>query len=410
MYFNKMKRWKAASVLVAAGSYATARFQPSEQQFVSSNSVILGRVYPILPTLHQNLGDIKLNPALVSKMADGGEDHTYNIGSTSVTYPVPPPGFDALTASSLELERYGFPTKPDISDTVEYNKWKSFVTSIDIVEPSPSISTAHNSIVSTESYPNHYGYAAVMPGLTPPYYPEQSPISGNFMSNVTAEYNQVGASTTNCSNPAESSWISFGGYSDLSYNRAEGTPLAQVGSEVWPGGGITPFYEYISQTGNDSAAISMNIPDNVGNTMYAYMSYNQGTNQLAFILSNLTIVDSNGNHPTQIVFLNNAYQPYDPANNYYFPYSASASIEAPIMNKWPYYSGARPMVDFGTQDFVQFNIAFWNGQKVVWKNFNSYNDYQLNGYGTADSPSQSQVNISQIGSDGASFWGGWRAC
>ena len=47
---------------------------------------------------------------------------------SAIIYPEPPPGFNPLTASDKELNRYGFPPRPDANKAPEaYRQWRKLV-------------------------------------------------------------------------------------------------------------------------------------------------------------------------------------------------------------------------------------------------------------------------------------------
>jgi hypothetical protein len=51
-----------------------------------------------------------------------------NVATPGFVYDVPPSDFNPLTASDLELQDWGFPPRPDVSKTADYDRWTRMVT------------------------------------------------------------------------------------------------------------------------------------------------------------------------------------------------------------------------------------------------------------------------------------------
>jgi hypothetical protein len=57
-----------------------------------------------------------------------GQTNGHSVGAGQVTSPRPPAGFNPLTASEEELQRYGFPPRPDAKQAPEaYSQWRKLV-------------------------------------------------------------------------------------------------------------------------------------------------------------------------------------------------------------------------------------------------------------------------------------------
>lgn len=63
----------------------------------------------------------------VEVLEDGGKIYTYVINGVVNKFPVPPDGFDPLTATNEQLRVYGFPTRPVTRDAVAYASWLALV-------------------------------------------------------------------------------------------------------------------------------------------------------------------------------------------------------------------------------------------------------------------------------------------
>ena len=56
---------------------------------------------------------IKLDYDRVEELPDGGKIYVYVIDGVENSFPVPPEGFQPLTADDKQLEVYGFPPRPN---------------------------------------------------------------------------------------------------------------------------------------------------------------------------------------------------------------------------------------------------------------------------------------------------------
>jgi hypothetical protein len=57
-----------------------------------------------------------------------GQTNAPTVAAGQVTSPLPPTGFDPITASNDELQRYGFPPRPDAKKAPEaYSQWRKLV-------------------------------------------------------------------------------------------------------------------------------------------------------------------------------------------------------------------------------------------------------------------------------------------
>ena len=82
---------------------------------------------PVLPLLLALAAFCLSSPATAQNSAYGKWDPT-GLATPGFVYDPPPAGFDALTASDVELEQYGFPPRPPQSDSARYSAWKRAAT------------------------------------------------------------------------------------------------------------------------------------------------------------------------------------------------------------------------------------------------------------------------------------------
>ncbi len=104
-----------------------------------------GHINPVQYPFSGPPSSTQIYPYKITSLPGGGEEYWYRIGSTVVSYPVPPEnGLNPLTVSDQVLQDYGLPPRPNSTDKVVYDQWKKLITSIDIVSPMPSITNSHS--------------------------------------------------------------------------------------------------------------------------------------------------------------------------------------------------------------------------------------------------------------------------
>lgn len=72
--------------------------------------------------LKTNTKYVPLEADILASFPDGGKIYTFVIDGIENNFPVPPEGFNPLTASDETLETYGFPPRP--VDKEELTEWK----------------------------------------------------------------------------------------------------------------------------------------------------------------------------------------------------------------------------------------------------------------------------------------------
>lgn len=74
-------------------------------------------------SIEEEQQSVKLDYERVEELPDGGKNYVYIIDGVENSFPVPPKGFQPLTANDEQLETYGFPPRPDKEDQEEYENW-----------------------------------------------------------------------------------------------------------------------------------------------------------------------------------------------------------------------------------------------------------------------------------------------
>ena len=63
-------------------------------------------------------------------LSDGERDYTFYEGGLAVIQALPPSGFDAVSATDAELDRYGYPPRPSETDTTDYGAWETAIAAM----------------------------------------------------------------------------------------------------------------------------------------------------------------------------------------------------------------------------------------------------------------------------------------
>ena len=207
-------------------------------------------------------------------MSGGGTDYEFNVGNgQDVWSPVPPNGFNPLTATESQLTEYGFPLKP--TDPTALKQWESLMASY-TGTPTPAMCntgvigayrpTSPPTLLSdlfggfmSSSTENWSGYQAQSGSDT-----QFRAVSGNYTQAALTQ-----PSGTSCSNAQESSWVGIGGA-----NFNEG--LIQGGT-AWSEGNYEAWYEWLApneaQPGTIFSTAFSNLPVAPGDPVHIYVSY-----------------------------------------------------------------------------------------------------------------------------------------
>jgi hypothetical protein len=93
----------------------------------------------------------------------GGTEYDYQYGSIEQAVRIPPPGFDAATASASELAEYGIPAAPNPLNTSAYAQWSDMAENMRFVTPPNHLVAVPLSASTNETTLNWSGYAADSP-------------------------------------------------------------------------------------------------------------------------------------------------------------------------------------------------------------------------------------------------------
>jgi len=196
--------------------------------------------------------------------SNGSTWYQYDVGSSRMTYLVPPSSFDAATATSAELAEYGIPLRPPASDPTMLNFWVSMVNNLKLETPPTTLISIPATAGSVTN--SHWaGYA-------------DSFDSGTLYSSAEGLYVEPSLTGTQCSSSSVVFWTGLGGYpsgtlaQDGTALNAPGLANNQAWSEFLPAQpGAIPQNLYATPGQDFYAQVTYVNADTVN--MYMYNSY-----------------------------------------------------------------------------------------------------------------------------------------
>lgn len=213
----------------------------------------------------------------VIELDDGGKIYVYNIDGVINEFPVPPEGFNPLTATDKQLETYGFPPRP--TDEKSLLDWNEMMSNYKCT-PVPQLEKTGNShlpaqkadvpstlsLSSTTYYTNWSGYVA----------------KGNF-AQVQGDFVQPTIASSNPSYTHESTWVGLGGYNS--------GKLVQTGTAMNTYAGNKEYYawyEYLSPAHPNPEIRLKNVTVRAGDKIHAYCSFQKSNNKFNAYIANNT--------------------------------------------------------------------------------------------------------------------------
>ena len=219
----------------------------------------------------------------VTELPDGGKIYTFVIDGIENNFPVPPEGFNPLTASDETLETYGFPPRP--VDKEELTEWKENMaayktTPIPEIEqtdrvhganiPVPNMLTTFSSSDIRNSYSTNWsGYVAK--GCT------------NAFAQVQGDFVQPTIQSGCANNTYESTWVGLGGYNS--------GKLVQTGTAMNTSGGgrnYYAWYEYLSPSHPNPEIRFSKVTIRPGDRIHTYCSFQRANNKFNAYVANNT--------------------------------------------------------------------------------------------------------------------------
>ena len=212
------------------------------------------------PTAAQACGDIAVPLNSTRPLDDGGTEFDYVYNGHTISAAVPPDGFNPLTATPSQVDRYGLAnalaaasstSQPDKARLMRavLSQWHStspgqyvyIVPQSSYVVPTPGVPTASGTIVGNKYWS---GYVA----------------QGHEYTYVDGEWTETAGNAGTCQNSArQATWVGIGGYGtpnlaqDGTVDRLTGAAHGQFWTEVLPDQGIVLWPE-VATTGSTVVA------------------------------------------------------------------------------------------------------------------------------------------------------------
>jgi hypothetical protein len=212
----------------------------------------------------------------------------YTPEQLGIDIPIPPKGFNPLTASSAELIKYGFPPRPtnaqDLAEwTTMINHSKTFITpdfEINNNARTPLEQSSPATISSGYQTPNWSGVIDTW--------------SQNGFDGVKGKWTLPNLATNggDTKQSYSSMWVGIGGFTDNNHTSTNG--LFQIGTEQdYAGGGENyyPWYEVLgknSQGGTNGQVVINKFQIYPNDQMYGYVDYYPSSGEIEFYLDDAT--------------------------------------------------------------------------------------------------------------------------
>jgi hypothetical protein len=223
----------ATGAALAAGIFTPAASYANPITTLSSNCASMGSPYDYTQQAASKCYTI--DPLLgVSALPDGGRSYNYLQNGRVVSEPVPPQGFDILTASAAELERYGLPVRP--TSEPELSEWQNDYRHARFATPPSFLAQVPSSLENSPPPSPRY--------VTAHFAGYETTGSGSFTAGSTL-YTEPGLQPVSCGSPAIALWSGIGSTSssfgqDGTYSLPNNNHNAFA--EVWQAGASNYTY------------------------------------------------------------------------------------------------------------------------------------------------------------------------
>lgn len=215
----------------------------------------------------------------VTTLADGGKVYKYRIAGEINEVPVPPAGFNPLTASAKALSTYGLPARPAASAAAATKtQWTTRMRAFKRPSDPGLCVTAYR----TQRAGTTAGKLLNWAGFT-----EYHKASRSYYVGATGDFVQTKAKAS-CAGATWTGWVGIGGY-------YSGGGLIQAGSYRGSGGGVHAFYEYLDNKGKGPNVINMpSVKVKNGQHIHASVIYQRSSKLTTFYVYDTT----NGTYQT----------------------------------------------------------------------------------------------------------------
>jgi hypothetical protein len=172
------------------------------------------------------LATLSILPSTLAQTSDFGSwvADPNNIATPGFVYATPPAGFNPLTASDFDLEQWGFPPRPNVSDVAAYAEWEKIV-SLQRITPQLTFTKIYQGpaqflqIGNTNATSNNWsGY--VLDGANGTFKVNETQVSADW--NIPSVAQAIG--TCNSTWDYSTQWVGFDGWGS--------SDVLQAGSEA----------------------------------------------------------------------------------------------------------------------------------------------------------------------------------
>ncbi len=285
---------------------------------------------------------------------DGGKDVVFIIDGIENHCLVPPEGFDPLSASDEELERYCFPARPE--DTSEVREWISKLAHYRST-PEPELTVtwvtprvdeeikkiSDGSNVMTKSQTS---YSVRCSRIWSGYETNLGSSPANTYSQVEMDFTQptISSATGSCLN---SYWVGLGGRNSKK--------LVQAGTATSGTSNHYAWYEYLTDVSSATSVpmqIISSLTIHAGDSVHTYISFEKENNKFTYYIAN----DTTGNAQGGYVNLN--------ANSYYDGTTAEWIVErCSNLSGDPYNMGNYGSIAITNCKYKFLNVSGWNNME-----------------------------------------------
>jgi hypothetical protein len=192
----------------------------------------------------------------VTALPDGGASYNYLQNGRVVSEPVPPAGFDILTASAAALARYGLPARP-VSEP-ELSEWQSDYRNARFATPPRFLAEVPSALAFSQPPPPLYAN-----GRFAGY---ETTGTGSYTAGST-RFTEPSLHPESCTSPAIATWTGIGSSSssfgqDGTYSLPNNNHNAFA--EAWQAGAGTYTYAVTLFRASANDSIRANVNDNSG--------------------------------------------------------------------------------------------------------------------------------------------------
>lgn len=222
----------------------------------------------------------------ISEFSDGGKDYIYILDDGNELHAlVPPPGFDPLTASDEDLEKYCFPSRPTSENEREvsesYNNWVQMISCYTST-PEPDYSTMITTQTQTSRTMAEPGYSGNWSG-----HAVYADGVSTFFTQVEMVYTEPDIISHPSKLCANYQWVGLGGSNSMSLVQA-GTYIDDTDKTVtelihYPAVMYQPKYG-----GTYVRLLNTKLTVNPGDEIFVYATFQKANDKFGYYIANNT--------------------------------------------------------------------------------------------------------------------------